>query len=331
MEILRRLLILLLLPAAVVNAGEDGAAVRQWLERMVHAVKSLNYQGTFVYMHDQQLEAMRIVHAADESGEHERLISLNGAAREIIRDDNVLTCILPDSRSVVVEKSRPRKYIPEGLLELGDNLTEYYDFMMLGEDRVAGRASQMIAIKPRDPYRYGYRLWLDRETAMLLKSDLMDEKGRPVEQMMFTNVTFRKYIPESLLTPEISGEGFKWYREEERARDAREEGADGEWRVLSLPPGFMMSMHTEHGMPTSPMPVEHLVFTDGLSSVSVYIEESKPSSGERKDFRGVSHMGAVNAYGTMVAGHQVTVVGEVPKSTVMMIGESVRFMPREKR
>ncbi|NIP74422.1 MAG: hypothetical protein GWO16_16075 [Gammaproteobacteria bacterium] len=320
---MRRLVYLLLVVPLWTAAASDGDRnARAWLERMVEAVKTLNYEGTFVYSHGEQLEAMRIVHATDAAGEHERLVSLNGAAREIIRDDDLLTCILPDSRSVVVEKSRPRKYIPEGLLDLGDSLGRYYQFMALGTDRVAGRAAQIIAIKPRDRYRYGYRLWLDRESGMLLQSDLLDETGRSVEQMMFTELRIRDEIPPSLLEPGVSAEGYRWYREERPPRRA----GDGQWKVESLPPGFMMSMHTEHGMPTSSMPVEHLVFTDGLSSVSVYVEKPGADGGDRPPFRGVSHMGAVSAFGTMVAGHQVTVVGEVPEATVTMIGKSVRYV-----
>lgn len=316
---------LLCLSLAAAAAEDSGVQAKEWLDRMVDAVKTLNYEGTFIYAHQGQLESMHIVHSADAAGEHERLVSLNGAAREIIRDDNVLTCFLPDSRSVVVEKSRPRKYIPEGLLNLGENLQRYYRFQMLDKDRVAGRSAQVIAIKPRDRYRYGYRLWLDRESAMLLKSDLIDAEGRALEQMMFTRLELRDHIPETLLKPANSGQGYRWFR----AKDKPAKGEHHEthrWEATRLPEGFMMSMQAEHPLPTSVMPVEHMVFTDGLSSVSVYIE--KPQQSERM-LDGTSRMGAVNAYGTVVGGHQVTVVGEVPEATVRMIGESVRRVPAE--
>ncbi len=321
------LYLLLLLSFAAYGAEDSAKQAQAWLEKMAHAVKTLNYEGSFIFIHDDQIEAMRIVHAADADGEHERLISLNGSAREILRDNNLLTCILPDSRTVVVEKSRPRNYIPQGLLDLDKSLSKYYSLNMLAKDRMTGRAAQVIQIKSRDQYRYGYRLWLDDSTGMLLKSDLVNEAGKPIEQMMFTSLHIVDRIPHADLKPEVSGQGYNWFREPKSgsaARPATGGVAERRWRVTHLPPGFNMTMHNEHGIPTSRMPVDHMMFSDGLASVSVYIEAPNP---REKLFKGVSHMGAVNAYGAVVSGHQVTVVGEVPKATVMMIGKSVVYQP----
>ncbi|MEJ2345289.1 MAG: sigma-E factor regulatory protein RseB domain-containing protein [Gammaproteobacteria bacterium] len=162
------LVALLAAPLAARAADDSSAQARQWLKKMEHAVKTMNYEGSFVYIHGDHLEAMRIVHVADKTGEHERLLSLTGAAREILRDNDMLTCILPDTRSVVVEKSRPRKYIPAGLLTLDKKLFRYYEFKMLGQDRMTGRAAQVIEVKARDQYRYGYRLWLERPVPLRL-------------------------------------------------------------------------------------------------------------------------------------------------------------------
>lgn len=313
----------LLLPlGAAASAIPDEA--RDWLQRMVHAVKELNYEGIFVYAHGNQLEAMRIVHGADGDGEHERMISLNGAAREILRDDNVLTCILPDNRSVVVEKSRPKRFVPERLLDLDEGLNQLYEFRVQGSDRVAGRMARLVVIQPRDGFRYGYRLWLDEDSGMLLKSDLINTDGRILEQMMFTNLELRDRIDRQQLAPSISGKGFKWFRPKENEAEPHKDAK--EWKVTDLPKGFHMSMRAEHGMPMSRMPVEHLMYTDGLASVSVYIEHK----GMVEDaLNGPSRMGAVNAYGVLVAGHQATVVGEVPRETVEMIAHSLRYMPEQ--
>lgn len=315
----------LLLLAWTVAADEIPKDARDWLQRMVHAVKELNYEGTFVYAHGNQLEAMRILHSADASGEHERMVSLNGAAREILRDDNVLTCILPDSRSVVVEKSRPKRFVPEQLLQLDEQLNRLYEFQVQDTDRVAGRVARLLVIQPRDAYRYGYRLWLDEDTGMLLKSDLVNPDGRVLEQMMFTTLELRDRIDREQLSPSVSGQGFKWFRPKE-ANGAKPAKKVKEWGVSELPEGFRMSMRAEHDMPMSRMPVEHLMYTDGLASVSVYIEQ-RGAVEEALD--GPSRMGAVNAYGVLVAGHHATVVGEVPRATVEMIARSLRYMPKQ--
>ena len=314
------LLVLLQPFAAGADTGADQA--RDWLQRMVRAVQELNYEGIFVYAHGDQLEAMRIVHGVDDDGEHERMVSLNGAAREILRDGDVLTCILPDSRSVVVEKSRPTRLVPEQLLELDEELDSLYEFQVRGADRVAGRAARLVVIRPRDDYRYGYRLWLDEETGMLLRSDLVNTDGQVLEKMMFTVLEVREQIDRQQLAPSISGKGYKWYRSKENGGQSQN-GAQ-QWRVAELPQGFHMSMRAEHPMPMSRMPVAHLMYTDGLASVSVYIE--------RRDMvehplDGPTRMGAVHAYGLLVADHQATVVGEVPLATVEMIARSLHYKP----
>lgn len=313
--------ILLLIPVLAFAADNGPQDARIWLDKMAHAMKSLNYEGTFVHLQDNQVEAMRIYHGVDEQGEHERLLSLTGEAREIVRDNDVLRCILPDSRAVVVEKSRSRKYIPAALLEIGSKLGAFYDFKVLGMDRMVGMSAHVIGVMPRDPYRYGYRLWLDEKTGMLLKSDLVNEQGDVVEQLMFTNLMLHKKIPVHLLKPAISGRNFTWYKDSSKPETLNRKK---EWKVTHLPAGFMMSMHQNHGLPMSKMPVEHFMFTDGLSSISVYIE--KPEH-VKEILKGASRMGAVNAYGTMVAGHQVTVMGEVPQAAVTMIGKSVQYVP----
>lgn len=308
-----------LLAAPALAAGESEGDARAWLERMVEAVQGLAYEGTFVYIHGDQVEAMHILHRRDDDGEHERLVSLNGAAREILRDEQAVTCILPDSEMVLVEKRRPQRYIPEGLLRLNGELERHYRLEVAGEDRMTGRPAQVVALEPRDAYRYGYRLWLDRDTGMLLKSDLLDETGRAVEQMMFTSLAIRDDIDPERLRPSISGKGFDWFRVPETRGDGGE--APRSWSVAELPPGFRMAMHAEHGLPTSRMPVEHLVYTDGLASVSVFIEQPGQAV-EMLD--GPSRMGAVSAYGLEIDGFQVTAVGEVPGRTVELIARSVR-------
>jgi sigma-E factor negative regulatory protein RseB len=175
--------------------AEEQAEVKALLERMAEAVRVLDYQGTFVYLQNNQLEALEIEHRRGESGTRERLFSLNGSAREVVRDGATVTCILPDRDSVLVDQRVAQGSFPD-LLGIGiDELAENYRFEWLGHDRVAGRAAQVVAIVPRDNLRYGYRLYLDRDSGLPLKSDLMDEAGDPVEQSMFTSL---QVDPESL-------------------------------------------------------------------------------------------------------------------------------------
>jgi len=317
--------LLLFLMAGPVFASQTDKAAKIWLERMTTALKTLNYEGVFVYIHGKQMETMRIFHSQENGIEKERLVSLAGAAREIIRNNDSLICILPDSKSVVVEKSRPKNYLPVGLQRVTRDLSKYYHFHVLGNDRMTGRDAVVIEVSPKDAYRYGYHLWIDKKTGMLLKSDLVDEKGDAIEQIMFTQLTILKSIPASRLEATIDSSGYKLFRQKsDMASDLKQNTSGKAWKVIRLPAGYMKGMQVKHGLPTSHKAVEHLMYTDGISSVSVYIEKMTRSS---RMMKGFSKIGAVNAYTTAIAGYFVTVVGEVPRAAVKLIGDHVRYQP----
>lgn len=303
---------------AFASAGD----ARQWLEKMSHAVETLSYKGTFVYLHGGHMDAMQIIHRYGPHGEQERLISLTGAAREVIRNNRTVTCILPDSRSVVVNKSLPRTAFPGDLPGNLDRLSQDYSFQVLGSDRMTGMAARVIAIKPKDRFRYGQRLWLAKNTNLLLKSDLTDQRGVPVEQVMFTHLAIENHIPEGVFKTDLMGKHFTWYRFSGVKPSQKGKVTARKWEVTDLPKGFRLVHQSRHRLPSAKNPVDHMVYSDGLATVSVYI--GKPDSDSRERLRGVSNMGATNAYGGMVDGYQVTVVGEVPEVTVKMIGSSVR-------
>jgi len=296
----------------------------RWFERMSKAAQSLNYAGTFVYQNRGQLEAMHIIHAMDAQGERERLLSLTGPRREVLRDNQVVTCILGDSRSVHVNKSRPRTLFPVRFPKELMQLEKYYSFQVKGEDRVAGRDCRVVAVKPRDKLRYGRRLCVHEDSHLLLRSELTSPDGRAIEQVMFTSVEFPDRIDDSALLPDVRSADFTWQREPDQQPEPGDRAADSRWKVIQVPDGFILTDHSWHQLTAHQAGVEHWVYSDGLASVSVYIEASH-SGKDEEPHSGVSHRGALNAYGTMVDGYYVTVVGEVPRRTVEMIGQSVRI------
>ena len=296
----------------------DIKAVEAWLQKMHKASHTLNYSGKFVYQTGKQLSLMKIVHASDSNGEYERLISLDGVGREIIRSNGVVTCILPDSKSVVVEKGRPKQDFPPQFPIKIDHLKSLYRFILDKNEKVAGRVSQKIVITPEDQYRYGHRLWIDAETGLLLKTHLVDEKGNLLEQFMFTEIEFLDKIPMQWLKPSTSGETYTWHKSEEQQKIIVNT-TDNNWIAKQLPAGFSGDMSREHNMPNKKV-VRHMVFSDGLASVSIFIERSQKRSA---NLVGSSRMGAVNAFGRLYNDHYVTAVGEVPGSTVKLISESI--------
>lgn len=308
----------------VVAADTDTKSVEFWLAKMHRAAHMVNYQGVFVYGQKGNLSSMKIVHSADKKGERERLLSLDGTGREVIRSKNSVTCILPDSKSIVVEKNRPSSVFPPVFPMKINELAESYHFSLSGQEMVAGHMSQKIVIKPKDRYRYGHSLWIDVKSGLLLKTDLMNEQGRIVEKFMFTQIDFLEKIPEELLKSSTTGSDFTWYESDDSKISKFE--PPGKWAIRTLPKGFKADMNRKHIMPRSGITLDHLMYSDGLSSVSVFIEKH---SDKNDQLIGSSQMGAINACGRVLDnGVHVTVVGEVTQAAVKLMCDSVYLKNR---
>lgn len=313
---IRSLLILVCLTAlADVQAGPV-----DYLKRMQDAAANLSYEGTFVYMRDGRMDSMKIYHKADKGGEYERVIHLNGSAREVLRENDKVTCILPDRKSVITSSRGGGNHLFTFLPEDLRKVVNLYQVDSHGLSRIAGRDARQISVRPRDKLRYGYNLWLDDKNSLLLKSELINEKGEVLEQVMFTELRVVKDIPKASLVPGHSTRDFV------RLEDTRELGSNGDffnhWKLGSLPQGFRFSHHKKQASDDNTPPMYQLIISDGLASVSVYIEKL-PDDGRK--FVGASYMGAMNIYGLVINDYQITVVGDVPGETVRLVAGSVRY------
>ncbi|MEM7252428.1 MAG: MucB/RseB C-terminal domain-containing protein [Pseudomonadota bacterium] len=287
------------------------------VQRMTKAARELNYDANFVYSHGSQMDEMRIIHRAGPDGERERLISLSGTPREVLRDNAHVTCILPDASAVVVGKSRPQTVYGSPILGAAAGYEKYYRFVIGPTSRVAERDVYFVRIVPRDGYRLGYQLWTDKASGLLLRSHLIGENGTVLERILYTRLSLPKEIEDKLLEPELEGSEFTWHTPGEGGLRPR----GGAWEALWLPPGFEMRDRLHEPIATGRMPVFHMVYGDGLASISVYVEEL---TGDGDRLEGSAIMGAVTAFGRVVDNHQVTVMGEVPMRTVTKVAESVR-------
>jgi sigma-E factor negative regulatory protein RseB len=309
--------------AAGVAFAEDPASKNSpahWLERMNHALTTRNYEGTFSHWHGGQVEMLRITHRVQDGTVSERLASLDGSGREFIRSGASLTCYLPDKHTVLVEQRPPQESLV-GFPSVTDETATFYDIREVSRTRLNRRNTHVITVSPRDEYRYGYRLWIDDSTAMPLKTQLCDTRGRVIEQVVFASLTLPPHIPDSAFRPEVSTEGFQWLR---NAAAAPAPSADTlAWNAMRLPPGFRMSARYGQTLPGSTDPVDHLVFTDGVASVSVFVETQRA----RTDGVAVSEsatVGSSSAFSTVIDGHKITAVGEVPPDTVRFIASQVK-------
>ena len=232
----------LLLTGVSIAAQAEGA--RDWLRRMNHAVEQLNYRGILLHTYHDEADVMQIIHRFENGQVTERMIALDGAGREIIRTNDEVTCIFPDQKMIMVEHGDSRHgdagpsagRLPN-FIDLDDT---NYEFAMLGQGRAAGLDTEVLSVHPKDAYRYGYRLWIGRETAMLLKSQLMGEMGDVLEEFLFTNISFPASISADDVKPSVAIDLHKWQRAEPTVNRSLKLTEAG-WRAVERPRGFELA------------------------------------------------------------------------------------------
>jgi len=332
-----------LVPCAVVGAlltalpqrsrGADDP--REWLQKMSQALATRNYDGTFFHLSEGRVETMRIVHRVRAGRVTERLQSLDGSGREFVRNNDELTCYLPDQHTVLVEPRQDHGPFLGSLPQFGADVNEFYRIESLPATHILGRAARVIAVNPKDQFRFGYRLWLDEKTAMPLKTQLCDSRGQVIEQIFFARLDMPENIPDSDLAPAVRTEGMRWVRQGPSHDSASP--ALSAYRASELPPGFRLTVAGAQTIGGATVPASHLVYSDGLATVSVFVEaqppdargagggtDASPSAPAEPPMQGLARVGSGYAYSTVVQGHQVTAVGEVPAKTVEFIAHSVK-------
>jgi sigma-E factor negative regulatory protein RseB len=331
-----------LVPCALVGAllstvpqsarGADDPRV--WLQRMNKALATRNYDGTFFHISGGRVETMRIVHRVRSGRVTERLQSLDGSGREFVRANDELTCYLPDQHTVLVEPRQDRGPFLGSLPQFDATVSDFYRIEALPDTHILGRPTRVIAVNPKDQFRFGYRLWLDEKTAMPLKTQLCDSRGQVIEQIFFARLDMPESIPDSDLAPTVHTDGMRWVRQGASADNAS--AALAAYRASQLPPGFRLTVQGAQTIGGATAPASHLVYSDGLATVSVFIEQSSSDSGApsaldsqaqapEAPMQGLARVGSGYAFSTVVQGHQVTAVGEVPAQTVEFIAHSVKI------
>jgi sigma-E factor negative regulatory protein RseB len=307
-------LIGLLLTVGPVLAGS--VEPREWLNRMGAAVQSTSYEGTVIRIRGGEAEALKVVHKVVDGVIREKVVAQEGNGLEIIRNGNEVHCILPDRKSVLVEEwddqSTLFSTLPSSEIRFGNE----YDVSIVREDRVAGRQTILLAIRPHDGYRYGYRIWLDTETGFPLQTQLIGDDGSAIEQVKFAEISLNKEIQVSALAPSYSTENFRWFNQTGRHVSR---SVDSDWASEDLPRGFRAISTHEEKMTGSEEFVTHILYSDGLANVSVFIAKLDEGNSQ-----GASSVGGSNSFSAIVGDHHITAVGEVPAMTVEQIATTMR-------
>lgn len=310
-----RALCVLLLGASFGVAADPWRQDEHWLKTMEFAAHQTDYTGTFVYQYDNHAETSRITHISDIDGEHERLESLDGTQREIIRTNDEVWYYSGDKK-IRVEKSQAGRAFPALLPEQISLLNENYIIKQDEEDRVAGFHAHAVVFQPKDNLRYTHKMWAHSESGLLLKAAVLDERGRVIEQYAFTQLSIGGNIDKQWKQPASTVP-----RRNATALPKAVSKNSG-WKADAMPTGFKKTLEVRRPLKGKESPATQMVFSDGLAGISVFIEELDDNPNPRT---GLSSKGVIQFYSKIVGEHLITVVGEVPPRTVIQIADSVRY------
>jgi sigma-E factor negative regulatory protein RseB len=290
-----------------------------WLERMSTAMSQMSYQGTFVYMQDGSVETMRITHVSGPDGVHERLVSLSGAPREVLRDSSGVRWVLADDESVFEDAAFNRSFFPELPLDRDDQARRSYELKLGARTRIAGHSVRNLQVLPRDRYRYGYSLWLEEHSGLLLKWELVNKDNRVLAKLLFTDVRLGSEVDVKELKSVSPLKKFRTVESTLPSPSGRSQASPG-WQPENLPAGFELTAHRYMSQQQGDRVYEHLVYSDGLAAVSVYIERSESGSDPETGFR---RLGTTHTFSRLLDDMLITVVGDVPSITVRTIADAV--------
>ena len=316
---IRSFLLLVLLAAGGAQAQSPEAL--GWLRKMHDATHKLSYRGTFVYQSAGRSETSRITRLVDAGGDIEKLEVMDGVPREIVRTRDTVRCYLPNDRVVKVENRAADRTFPALLPEKVGELSRHYDISLGEARRIAGFDCQAILLKPKDNLRYGYRLYADASSGMLLKAMTVDASGDTIEQFSFTQLSIGG-VTREMVRPRHAA--TSWRTDHAEAAPAQLAG----WGLSAELPGFRKIMELKRRLGES-RPVGQVVYSDGLAAVSVFIE---PLDAARREAlrTGLASVGAIHIYTREVANHMVTVVGEAPAASVQRIANAVEYRETRK-
>lgn len=299
----------------------------QWIQAMRQAAQRVNYAGTITYQAGGEMRSSRITHLFDGTHSHERIQTLDGKPREYIRrrsgSSDQVQCLIPESRRIVVEQRNVEESFPGLASASPEEILERYTLKVGGVDRVAGIECQLLTLEPKDSARYGYRLWVDRATGLLLKAQTLNERREVIEQIAFSDVRIGEKIDRAKLRPSWSTEGWSVERSDYHKADLSQHG----W-IVPAPSGFRKTREVARRIAGSD--AMQAVFSDGLATVSVFIEPNSALAApgtvlQAPSADAVQIHGPTSAYSRRVGDSMVTVVGEVPPSTVRAVAGSVEF------
>lgn len=309
----RVLVVFLISLSAAVASDNPQFTAQQWLERMTHAMKTLNYQGTVIFMKNGQLDTMKYRHSFDNGIEQERLSSLNSPLREVTRKSNEVSCLFKETSQKVVNHHPIDSSFIVNLPPSTANLGNLYLLSTAAQESVAMKTAQIIGIQPKDQLRYPRKIWIETEYFLPLKVEVYNLDGSVLEQVVFTELNVDGLSESNANDIDEN----KLHVKHIHATQA-EPFENAPFMLKNWPTGFETIFFIRNSMQQSQKAVDHLLISDGFSSVSVYLEPK-----QNQGMQGLHTLGSVNSFSRVIDNFQITVLGEVPAKTVEFIASGI--------
>lgn len=315
---------LTLLSAVLSLSAYAASPIHDWLHEIQNAAKELDYAGILSYSNSEGMQSMQLVHLVDGTGEHERLETLDGVTREYIRVNDVTQCLIPDKRLVIVEKAFDGRF-PSLLVGDSSQIDNFYTLTKKNTERIAGRECQMYQLTPKDQLRYGYNFCIDTTHQLLLKSQTITSSDQPaiINQVSFVTLQLGEKVPVQSLPSSWKYQDWKVVAANIEPTSLSDQG----WRI-PYPKGFSPVSEVTRYIRTERQ-VAQLVLSDGLASISIFIEPVDVYSSRLKADPG-SKKGSIHLYRKRIGDFWLTTTGEVPLETLHYLGNNTEFVPSRK-
>ena len=289
-----------------------------WLQRAVQASRSASYAGTFVHINGDRISTVRITHVNASGDETERVEPLDGPPHEIVRRNEEMFCYFPDAKTVRLDRRITARFFPSILRGTADTIAKSYDVKLGKSERVLGYDCQWIRLDPRDGLRYPQRMCAEVNTGLVIRAKIFDDHRHVIEQYTFTDLRLGPQVARSDVKSIFEARVKRWTTDAQPRDEAKT--VETGWVVADAPKGFQKVTELKRTLPGRPQPVSQIVYTDGVASISVFVE---PNAAPVRTTEAATEEGTTTFFVRPMGDQVVTVLGEVPLATAQQVGRSV--------
>ena len=293
-----------------------------WLQRAVQASRTVSYAGTYVHTNGDRISTVRVTHVNANGEEDERIEALDGPPYEIVRRNDEMFCYFPDAKTVRLDRRVNARFFPSLFRASADVIAASYDVKLGKTERMLGYECRWLELEPRDNLRFRERLCSESTTGLVVRARTLNEAGQVIEQYTFTDLKMGPQVGRGELKSIFEARVKQWISDSQPREETR--GVDTGWVVNNPPPGFRKAAELKRTLPGRGQPVSQLIFSDGLASVSVFVE-ANPSPGRTAEAS--TEDGTTTFFVRPMGDQLVTVLGEVPLVAAQQVGRSVGHRP----